>query len=72
VTVEQQPICQTGNNCTANFNFAKLDAGIEVGDAVSATATSPGGSTSEFAACVLVEEGTLGNDTIFENGFDGD
>ena len=72
VTVEQQAICQTGNNCTADFGFAKLDAGIEVGDAVSATTTSPGGSTSEFAACVLVEEGTFGNDSIFEDGFDGD
>lgn len=72
VTVEQQAICQIANNCRADFSFARLDAGIEVGDAISATATSPGGSTSEFTACVLVEEGSLGNDTIFVDSFDGD
>ena len=46
----------TGTNCVANINIS-LGA-IPVGRFITVTATSPGGSTSEFSQCVQVEQGS--------------
>lgn len=68
VVVALSGICASGN-CTADFSFATLDDhGVQVGDAISATATSPAGDTSEFAACVLVVQAV--SDRIFADDFE--
>lgn len=68
VVVSNSGFCAS-NNCTKSFSFGTLDdPGVNVGDAISATATSPSGDTSEFAACVLVENAVT--DRIFQDDFE--
>ncbi|HEX8077521.1 MAG TPA: hypothetical protein VF511_06875, partial [Chthoniobacterales bacterium] len=42
----------TDGNCTAAFN-ATLPVAVAAGQMITATATSPGGDTSEFSACLV-------------------
>ena len=68
VVVSNSGFCAS-NNCRKDFSFGTLDdPGVDAGDAISATATSPGGDTSEFAACVLVENAVT--DRIFQDDFE--
>ena len=68
VVVSNSGICGN-NNCRKDFSFGTLDdPNVDVGDAISATATSPNGDTSEFAACVLVENAIT--DRIFQDDFE--
>jgi len=68
VVVENSGIC-SGSNCIKDFSFGTLnDPDVVAGDAISATATSPSGDTSEFAACVLVED--VVTDRIFRDSFE--
>jgi len=71
LVVESAGIC-ADNNCTASFGFPLevTGAGVAVGHAITATATSPSGDTSEFSECMTVEDGQIVADTIFEDGFD--
>lgn len=60
--------CSEGN-CTRDFSVWIPELDVTPGDAISATATSAVGDTSEFAACrALVDEAD--NDLIFANGFE--
>jgi len=68
VVVANAGFC-SDSNCRKDFSFGTLDdPGVDAGDAISATATSPGGDTSEFAACVLVEN--VITDRIFQDDFE--
>ena len=68
VVVANAGFCSS-NNCRKDFSFGTLDdPDVDVGDAISATATSPAGDTSEFAACVLVENAVT--DRIFQDDFE--
>jgi hypothetical protein len=59
--------CASGN-CTAGFTTWLPELDLDVGEVVTATATSASGDTSEFSACteVVLE---ANNDLIFANGF---
>ena len=68
VVVSNSGICAS-NNCSASFAYATLNtSNVAVGDTISASATSPLGDTSEFAACVIVQAGIA--DLLFANGFE--
>jgi hypothetical protein len=68
VVVSNSGICASGN-CNKDFSYGTLnDPDVVAGDAISATATSPSGDTSEFAACVLIEDAVT--DRIFQDSFD--
>ncbi len=68
IVVTNSGFC-ANNNCFANFSFGTLnDPAVMAGDVISATATSPNGDTSEFAACAIVED--VISDRIFADGFD--
>lgn len=68
VVVDNAGLCASGN-CIKDFSFGTLnDPDVVAGDAISATATSPSGDTSEFAACVLVEDAVT--DRIFQDAFE--
>ena len=68
IVVSNSGIC-AGGNCIKDFSFGTLnDPDVVAGDAISATATSPSGDTSEFAACVLVENAVT--DRIFQDTFE--
>ena len=69
VVVENEGFCSAGN-CAGSFGFAFVVTGVEEGDAVTATATSPSGDTSEFSECAVVVPGTLVFDRIFADDFD--
>jgi len=69
VVVENEGFCSAGN-CAGSFGFAFVVSGVEEGDAVTATATSPSGDTSEFSECAVVVPGTLVFDRIFADDFD--
>lgn len=60
--------CASGN-CTAGFTAWLPELDLDVGEVVTATATSPGGDTSEFSACaeVVLESN---NDLIFADDFE--
>ncbi len=78
VIISNEPYCSgdfclacTNGNCTAAFATYLPLAGLEIGDAITATATSPAGDTSEFSACaVLVDEDS--GDLPFADSFEGD
>ncbi|MDZ4811354.1 MAG: hypothetical protein SGI99_01895 [Pseudomonadota bacterium] len=57
--------CPIGN-CTANFDYFIQANGAEPNDYLSATATAPDGSTSEFAPCIRI----LAVDIIFTDDFE--
>jgi uncharacterized repeat protein (TIGR01451 family) len=44
-------------NASGNFNTTLAVAGLAIGDAITATATSPGNDTSEFGANIVVTQG---------------
>ena len=75
LTITNEPYC-VGNacivcvegNCTRGFALYVSTADVGVGDAVTMTATSPGGDTSEFSACRIVDG--PGDDVIFADGFE--
>jgi len=68
VVVTNAGFC-SNSNCRKDFAYGTLhDPDVDVGDAISATATSPLGDTSEFAACVLVENAIT--DRIFQDDFE--
>ncbi|MEO5627229.1 MAG: right-handed parallel beta-helix repeat-containing protein [Dokdonella sp.] len=68
VIVENAGICASGN-CSKDFSFGTLnDAAVQAGDAISTTATSPSGDTSEFSECVFVQEAIT--DRIFADDFE--
>lgn len=78
LTLTNAPYCPPGSaiciqcqslNCTAPFSLWLPELDLAVGDAVTATATSPGGDTSEFSACRTVGL-EVGNDLIFADGFE--
>ncbi|MBB5207633.1 right-handed parallel beta-helix repeat-containing protein [Chiayiivirga flava] len=79
LTIENEPYCPDGGglcfactefNCTAGFTVWVSEVGVAPGDAITLTATSPGGNTSEFSQCMtLVDENTAG-DAIFADGFE--
>ena len=46
----------TDGNCNASINVT-FQVNVEVGHVITATATDPGGNTSEFSACVPVSSG---------------
>lgn len=79
LTIENAAYCPDGGgicvacsefNCTAGFTVWVPETEVAPGDAITLTATSPGGSTSEFSACVtLVDEDDAG-DSIFGDGFE--
>lgn len=75
LTITNEPYCVgdicimcTDGNCTAGFTLWVSEANIGPGDAVTMTATSAFGDTSEFSACRIVESG----DVIFADGFEDD
>ena len=49
-----------------DFTFTLPGSGPAAGQVVTATATNPDGSTSEFSACVTVQD-----NTVFADGFEG-
>lgn len=69
LVVAMEGIC-ADNNCTATFGFPLDVTGAAIGDAVSATATSPSGDTSEFSECISVEDGQVATDRIFADDFE--
>lgn len=79
LTIENEAYCPDGGglcfacsdfNCTAGFTAWVPETDVTIGHAITLTATSPGGSTSEFSACqTLVDENTAGDD-IFADGFE--
>jgi hypothetical protein len=69
VIVANQGLCLTGNNCTASFSAFLARGAVEVGDAITATATSPNGDTSEFSQCEIVQGANV-PESIFRNGFE--
>ncbi len=77
LTIENQPYCPGGPlcfactdfNCTAPFTVWLPEAEVAIGDTVTVTATSSGGDTSEFSACMTVVE-QPDNDLIFADGFE--
>lgn len=79
VTIENAPYCPDGGglcfvcsdgNCTTGFTVWVPETEVAIGDAITLTATSASGSTSEFSACsTLVDENTAGDD-IFADGFE--
>lgn len=68
VSIVQQGVC-ANNNCTGTFTAYVPESDLEYGDVVAATATSPGGNTSEFSACLEFEQ-PVGPDLVFRNGFE--
>jgi len=60
--------CSNGN-CTGAFTVWLPELELDVGDVVTATATSVGGDTSEFSACQTVVLETS-NDLIFADDFE--
>ncbi len=63
-------LCNLANdNCTASFSTFLAQDKVEIGDVITATASSPSGATSEFSACFVVQGPTL-PDAIFKNGFE--
>ena len=75
LSITSEPYCDgqicihcVDGNCTQGFTMWVSEAGVATGDAVTMTATAPGGDTSEFSACRSIERG---DDVIFRDGFEG-
>lgn len=64
VTITNSGLCLAGN-CIASFDFNIQSDCVEPNDYLSATATTPGGYTSEFARCIRI----LAVDVIFTGDF---
>lgn len=78
LTIDNAPYCPPGGgpcfacangNCTAPFTIWLPELDVVVGDALTMTATSPAGDTSEFSACVSVTE-EPGGIALFSDGFE--
>lgn len=54
--------------CTKSFSAYVTELNVDIGDVVTATATSPSGDTSEFSGCMVVTNEIT--DRIFADGFD--
>lgn len=65
VTVSNTGVC-ANDNCSAYFSVFVSDLDADIGDAITAIATSPVGDTSEYSACMVVASG----DVIFADGFE--
>ena len=81
MTIEMATYCPPGSsiciacsngNCTAPFTTWLPELDLAVGDSITVTATSPGGDTSEFSACMTLSEepGAPGGNAIFSDGFE--
>ncbi|MCX7563953.1 right-handed parallel beta-helix repeat-containing protein [Xanthomonadaceae bacterium XH05] len=81
LTITTAPYCPPGNgfciqcvnfNCTAPFTLWLPEIDVVPGNAITITATSPNGDTSEFSACMTLTEepGQPGGDAIFADGFE--
>jgi hypothetical protein len=81
LTITNAPYCPPGGgfcilcvdlNCTEPFTIWLPEADVVVGNAITATATSPNGDTSEFSACTTLTEepGAPVGDAIFADGFE--
>ncbi len=81
MTIEMATYCPPGGsiciacsngNCTAPFTTWLPELDLAVGDSITVTATSPGGDTSEFSACMTLSEepGAPGGNAIFSDGFE--
>lgn len=78
LTIPNEPYCPPGTpfcvqcaagNCTKDFVVWVPLLFVQVGDVVTATATTPLGDTSEFSACQPVTR-EVGPDALFKNGFE--
>jgi hypothetical protein len=78
LTIPNEPYCPPGSplcvqcaagNCTKDFSVWVPLLFVQVGDVVTATATTPLGDTSEFSACQTVTR-EVGPDALFKNGFE--
>lgn len=68
VMVESQGVC--AGNCTVPFTVYLPPLVTDVGDVIAATATAPGGDTSEFSACEVVLGDAVLEDALFSDGFE--
>ena len=66
--VESQGVC--AGNCTVPFTVYLPPLVTDVGDVIAATATAPGGDTSEFSACEVVLGDAVLEDALFSDGFE--
>ncbi len=68
IVVASSGICGPGNNCSKTFQAYVTELNVDIGDVITATATSPGGDTSEFSECMQVTEEVT--DRIFADDFE--
>lgn len=78
LTIANEPYCPTpgglcvpcaASNCTKEFTLFVPELDVAVGTAITATATSPSGDTSEFSECRLATREPLPDD-LFRNSFE--
>ncbi len=58
------------NQCSEPFELTVPGAGVDVGDSITAIATSPGKHTSEFAACRTVTQNLVLPSLLLSDGFE--
>ena len=68
VIVENQGFC--AGNCTVPFTVYLAPLVTDLGDVITATATSPLGDTSEFSACETVLTDVVLEGALFSDGFE--
>lgn len=69
-TVEVDCLFPVNNQCLEDFALTVPGLAVSVGDAITATATSPGRHTSEFSACMTVSSTIVVLPQIFADGFE--
>lgn len=68
IVVANAGFCGPNNNCSKTIDTYVTELNVDIGDVITATATSPRGDTSEFSECMVVTDEIT--DRIFANGFD--
>ncbi len=68
IVVANAGICGPDNNCSKTIQTYVTELNVDIGDVITATATSPSGDTSEFSECMVVTDEIT--DRIFANGFE--
>lgn len=78
MTIPNEPYCPEGGgfcvactslNCTKDFALWVPELNVDVGDVITAIATSPDGDSSEFSECAAVQL-EAGPDALFKSGFE--